>query len=628
MNKMLLPVLVGLLVLSIGLTTQNAYAGFEEEEPEDLTIWCYTDGSIERPGEFWTEGICEIFVESEEIDFEFEVEIHGDLDLDGEGRCRDASTELTIFIDDYGYEGTIVLESEGESCRNPPVVNTEQEFVITEGTGDFSFITGGSGTLFTEMDRSRNFEVEIHGSLEVESRQAVELHCETEFYWEVAYGYGHREGYGECIVIYDNGDEEEIEVYVHGEFSIDLDFPDAIIEGGFHIDVGEYEEEAEHAIWIEEEGIITGLPYYDIETTGYVDETMGTIFDGLEGCAVETFGEGSLTDFDYPYFEGEGERTLWIVCEIEEEPEVEDNNGGGSCNNCTPPTLGLNKQGDFSPEKRLVVGGFTCNGQTVDVMHYFTEFPTVTNAVGEPLRCTFKIYEDTGADNIRHFEFAVGKKVGDAMSEEQGKITWDRDHLLVSTTTYDENLFRNVSIFPSTNLVNCTPDASAPRCLQLNLSATPKEPLVEDIIVKTNVWDQRRNAKTNFYNDGIDFVGNTENTLPYFTVLDGRHGSVNIYTTDFTLEDQTHAIDQYGQTWTLKGNFWQKDYVAPDRSCDVSTYIGYDRTCPEYTILKQGQILLAEQYFNSADIQSELDDSFAYEFPERTDRLSGTQLRD
>jgi len=105
-----------------------------------------------------------------------------------------------------------------------------------------------------------------------------------------------------------------------------------------------------------------------------------------------------------------------------------------------------------------------------------------------------------------------------------------------------------------------------------------------------------------------------------------KNGITTIYTTDFTLEDQEHAIDIYGNTWTLINNIWNKDYVAPDMSCTVSTYIGYDRTCPEFAIMKEGQALIAQQYFDSSKIQSIVSDAYTIEYPEQTDRLAGTQL--
>ena len=109
-------------------------------------------------------------------------------------------------------------------------------------------------------------------------------------------------------------------------------------------------------------------------------------------------------------------------------------------------------------------------------------------------------------------------------------------------------------------------------------------------------------------------------------MVDGRNGITTIYTTDFTLEDQTHAIDQYGNTWTFNGVQWVKDYVAYDMSCNISSYLGYDRTCPEFAIMKQGQALMGTEYFDSSKIQSTVDDAYTFDYPEQTDRLAGTQL--
>ncbi len=210
------------------------------------------------------------------------------------------------------------------------------------------------------------------------------------------------------------------------------------------------------------------------------------------------------------------------------------------------------------------------------------------------------------------------------MSDEQGKIVWDRDFKGVVTVTYDNDLFRNV--FTAHSLAKCTDESAQATCLKLTLSATPKQPLVTDIIVKTNVWDERRNAKQNFYNDGIDFVGTSEVAPPYYQVIDGRDGLTTIYTTDWTFEDLTHAVDQNGNTWTFNGVEWIKDYIAHDTSCNVSSYLGYDRTCPEFAIMKEGQELIGTQYFDSSKIQSTLDDAYTFDYPEQTDRLAGTQL--
>jgi len=110
-------------------------------------------------------------------------------------------------------------------------------------------------------------------------------------------------------------------------------------------------------------------------------------------------------------------------------------------------------------------------------------------------------------------------------------------------------------------------------------------------------------------------------------MADGRNGVVLIFTTDPTLEDLEHGIDKYGQKWTLiNGNYWVKDYVSPDRSCKTSSK-GFERNCPEFQIMLLGQQLLAQQYFNSQDIQKELPDSFILEYPDVIDRSDDPELQ-
>ncbi len=296
---------------------------------------------------------------------------------------------------------------------------------------------------------------------------------------------------------------------------------------------------------------------------------------------------------------------------------------GGGCSNCSPPTLGFDKQGI----NRLVDGGFTCQGQTADVEHFYTPFPLIQVGVGQKLSCSFKIYEDTGADNIRHFELAFGRTTGGSISSDDKKITWNRNHLLEETVTYDESFFRDVRVTIG-GLVKCKLGSANAQCLVINVSAVPKEPISgDDIIVQTNVVDQRSNGKTNYYNDGIDVTGNTENPFPFYKMADGKNGVVLIFTTDPTLEDLEHAIDKYGQKWTLiNGNYWVKDYVSPDRSCKTSSK-GFDKYCPEFQTMLLGQQLFAQQYFNSLDIQKELPDSFTSEYSNIIQRADDIELQ-
>jgi len=671
-SKSLLIPIVAIFVLTIGIISepQNAYAGLNgngqngnEEVFEPTDIWCEVFGEWESGTGFWkfrgdsefsafSEGDAECLLirDLEEIEIEVDVEIQGEfrvgdfIESQNEGQCKDVTTELTIFIDDESFQGTLEVQFIGEICRNkgieeqPHITNTFQDIKsgieTMGGTGDFSNIVGGEGTFTSTMERSFgdlvDFEAVIHISLETAEPIENAIWCEGFGEWEIL---EHEEDEGffwkesgdneffaetECLLIFDFK-ETEVFAEVNGQYLVGDKLLDKCRFVTTELTIFIDEEGFEGTLELEAIGEIcrTELTFHEVDNT-FQDLKIisGTgIFSNIVGVGTFT----SSMERGGGDYETEIHSTL-----VKTTPIVQSGGGKGCSGECNPPTMGLNKAGDF----RLVDKGFDCNGQAVDVQHFYTPFPKIENKVGEPLRCTFKIYEDSGADKIRHFEFAVGKRFGSAMSDEQGKIVWDRTFKGVESVTYDEHLFRDVSV-KAMGLTKCRTVSSTSNCLLLELSATPKEPLVDDIIVKTNIWDHRRNAKQNTHNEGIEFVGMTENPLPFYTVVDGRNGITAIFTTDYSLQDLDHAIDKYGNTWTKINNIWHKDFVMPDLSCIKGTYLGYDRYCPEFNVLKQGQAEMGKQFFDSSKIVSEITEPFAYEFPDRDNRnrLAGTQLQ-
>jgi hypothetical protein len=458
-------------------------------------------------------------------------------------------------------------------------------------------------------------------ALTQEHGQVVEAHCEVTYDWDRFIIFGDREGEGFCTYHFEDEFELTIDVEVGGGFITGgiVSLPMSIT-GSFDI-----VDDNGNALFLDEDGILTegtscgGDVCLDSDVT--VDGGDG-LFDDLDGEGTKEAVVFIETNFFFIFLDGYAESTIWIFFDCLEgegacDPPVElAKNSGSSCTNCQPPTLGLDKKGDIS--NRLVDGGFKCRGQTVDVEHYYTPFPLIQTHVGQPLVCEFKVYEDTGVQNIRHFGFAIGDRA----------VSLDINHLGEQTLTYDEDFFRDASLTLRPSTVDCRADGTN-QCAVFDLSIVPKEPIVgDDIVVQTTVWDQKRNGKTNLYNDGIDVIGNTENALPTFTVNDGRNGNVVLYTMDPTLENQTFAISELGDSWYFINGHWTKEYTPIDRSCDSSSS-GFDRNCAQFDIMKDGQILLAQQHFNSADIQGELPDFFAYDYPEfGKNRLEGTQLRD
>jgi len=510
-NLSLVIPMVAILMLAVGVINepQNAYAGFEEEN----AIWCDIEGEWERGEGFWkhggdssffAEGECIIILEFEEI--EVDVEVEGSfLVEETEGDCKDVETELTIFIDDEGFEGTIEAIAEGEICRNHFTV-TDQELTITGGTGDFSIITGGEGTFTSDMhNRGGEFEAEIHASLEIseeEQPQVVEVHCEVFYEFEMFLIFGEREGYGECTYLFSDGTEEEHEVSVDGEFVVgSLVDGFRTIDGTFHI-----EDYDDNALWLDEEGSVE--IDCDIETeeeeeeaTPYCLETEVTVEEG-EGIFSFLNGEGTRTAEGYfftefIFTEGFAYSTIWIFFDCEEcEPEEEEltKKGGGSCSNCQQPSIGVTETG-----KRVVDGGITVNGHTIDADFYHTVYPLIQAKIGTPIDFVFKIWDDR-SDNIKHVQVQLGKnKVGESFNQ-VGSVTWDRNVMTkVATVTHDP-MFRNVHMerhIDQDCKVGGTP------CTVIHVRITPTVAIVGDVVFGVNIWDDGKNTVTSFFNDGI-----------------------------------------------------------------------------------------------------------------------------
>ena len=92
--------------------------------------------------------------------------------------------------------------------------------------------------------------------------------------------------------------------------------------------------------------------------------------------------------------------------------------GGGGCSgDCEEPTLGIDSLG-----VRHVTNGFTYNEHAVNVERFFTPYSLITANVGQENKAEFKIYENSGVDNIKHFSFALGLGKDQVISESKAKI--------------------------------------------------------------------------------------------------------------------------------------------------------------------------------------------------------------
>lgn len=246
--------------------------------------------------------------------------------------------------------------------------------------------------------------------------------------------------------------------------------------------------------------------------------------------------------------------------------------GGSGCrSDCTPPTLGLTQSG-----KRVVDVGFSYNGNATDVQLYYTPYPLITVEVGEPNIAELKIYEDSGIDFIRHVDLAFGIGEDEVISQSKAVISYDISFDGTATTdVFDpENALENVTVTSSP--VACNANVTKSNCLLVSFNHTFRAPL-EFNMVGTNVWDEKRNSWQNYYNHGIEIVGESLNPPKTIQVLD-RQG----YRQTVTLIDKNHGIDSEGNKWNRYGNGWLVEYKPPTRPEDPITMHGIDRNHSQF----------------------------------------------
>jgi len=259
---------------------------------------------------------------------------------------------------------------------------------------------------------------------------------------------------------------------------------------------------------------------------------------------------------------------------------------GGGCNNCNSPTLGVNQHG-----KRLVDEGFSYNGKVVDVEQFYTPYPLVTAYINQDNVAKFKIFDDMGSQNIRHFSLAFGLSKGEILSESKAVIEWDRSWDGVETVTeFDpENALKDISV--NSYESSCRTDSVLSNdCLVLEFHHKFRKPLDFDMI-GTNVWDSKRNSWQNYYNHGIKVVGGSLDPAPQHVGIYQGH------LVTLTETSKNTAIDEDGNTWTYSKS-WTRDFISQGKIEDGTTMVGIDRNNAWFDTYMKGQELLAQEKLN------------------------------
>jgi hypothetical protein len=306
--------------------------------------------------------------------------------------------------------------------------------------------------------------------------------------------------------------------------------------------------------------------------------------------------------------------TLTIVATIATTPEP--SNGSG-CDDCEAPTLGIN-----SKSKRIVENGFTYNGKSTDAERFFTPYPLISVTVGKQNTAVFKIFEDNGPENIKHFSFAFGLDKGQSIGESKAMIELDIDHEGTETVTITdpENALDNIKV--TTNIENCNGEDSTTQCLIVTINHKFRAPL-DFNIVGTDVWDMERNSWQNYFNHGIEVTGKSLNPAKEYDGINAGH----IY--HLTETSKNIALDEFGNSWSFQYGIWEQDYVVNERVADTSSVFTRNHSdFAEYKELQaQNSILqLLESCPSCLDSFTNFDDSFGYQYSNEINKLDNPEI--
>jgi len=309
----------------------------------------------------------------------------------------------------------------------------------------------------------------------------------------------------------------------------------------------------------------------------------------------------------------------------------------GGSNSNDPPTLGLGQN-----QKRIVDGGFSFNDNPIDVLQYYTPYPLITTPVGQNNTIKLKIYEEKGLDNIAHVGLSYGLGKGEIFNEGRATIEYDRTFDGKETVTLFDPQHVLGSVNVTTSDVRCGENSNAV-CREFAFHHIFREPL-EYNMVATNIWDLDLNGWQNYFNHGIQIVGDSMNPPEEYSGIYKGH----IY--HLTEAGKNIAVDDEGHTWTF-AKTWNRDYIKPItvdneilnqekigaieqlgfQYSDGKAIFGVDRVDHRFTDTKIQQQIEAQNIMNNLcpDCHKKpfekIDNIFSYSLPDRHSKLEANE---
>lgn len=174
---------------------------------------------------------------------------------------------------------------------------------------------------------------------------------------------------------------------------------------------------------------------------------------------------------------------------------VSSGGSGGGCGNCTPPTLGIDRDG-----RTKVSGGISINSVAFDVEQFSQSIPVQILEKGEKISIVLKVFEDQGVNSVVHAELHLGpyEKVVSGVLVEHAKahLVWHSEYGDEITGIYDDDkIFQNVAI-------------SAKNTDEYKIITFEFEPtiIMDETTLMTRVWDESKNVVNNYFIGAIKIV--------------------------------------------------------------------------------------------------------------------------
>ncbi len=294
---------------------------------------------------------------------------------------------------------------------------------------------------------------------------------------------------------------------------------------------------------------------------------------------------------------------------------------GGSGSPPAPPTFGKDKN-----YNQIVTDGFCFNGNCVNVENNLhVEFPLINATVGEISNLTFKGYNPNGGINgIKWFQVVLGlEEAGQPLSEGEVITTFHLSQTKIESIEIvdKQNLIGNFTTTVDT--VQCSEKYTA-ECLELSFYFIPRDQLINNV-VGANIINIQRSSATNYFNDGVEFLGDSLNE-PLISFVSASGGGAfypqdrgMVQLTLISYHDELWQ-DEYGYLWKMNNyGFYITSTIPatmkqPDLMWSVMNRI--NSNFADMITVEQNKAILI---YDASKYVSVLGESFTYDAPKSTE---------